>query len=146
MGWQWQQQDHMQITCTWLQTDNHTSTSPVCHINCAKSMEDKPWGKLAASSHAVSVTGGSSSASNCKCVQGSKTDGTNSSCRPVPLKHISSESEHKHDFFVMLHQWWILLFCINFIVCHQTTFWMHYLHSVLYITITTNLMSLYTKY
>jgi len=27
MGWQWHQLDHMQITCTSLQTDNHTSTS-----------------------------------------------------------------------------------------------------------------------
>jgi len=28
MGWQWQwhQQDHMQIICTSLQTDNHAST------------------------------------------------------------------------------------------------------------------------
>ena len=29
MGWQWQQLDHMQIICTLLQTDNHTSTSPL---------------------------------------------------------------------------------------------------------------------
>jgi len=28
MGWQWHQLDHMQITCTSLQTDNHASTSP----------------------------------------------------------------------------------------------------------------------
>jgi len=27
MGWQWHQLDHMQIICTSLQTDNHTSTS-----------------------------------------------------------------------------------------------------------------------
>jgi len=27
MGWKWHQLDHMQITCTSLQTDNHTSTS-----------------------------------------------------------------------------------------------------------------------
>jgi len=26
MGWQWHQLDHMQIICTTLQTDNHTST------------------------------------------------------------------------------------------------------------------------
>ena len=26
-GWQWHQLDHMQITCTSLQTDNHASTS-----------------------------------------------------------------------------------------------------------------------
>jgi len=29
MGWQWHQLDHMQITCTLLQTDNHASTSPL---------------------------------------------------------------------------------------------------------------------
>jgi len=28
-GWQWHQLDHMQIICTLLQTDNHTSTSPL---------------------------------------------------------------------------------------------------------------------
>jgi len=28
MGWQWHQLDHMQIICTTLQTDNHTSTPP----------------------------------------------------------------------------------------------------------------------
>ena len=27
MGWQWHQMDHMQIICTSLQTNNHTSTS-----------------------------------------------------------------------------------------------------------------------
>jgi len=27
MRWQWHQLDHMQIICTSLQTDNHTSTS-----------------------------------------------------------------------------------------------------------------------
>jgi len=27
MGWQWHQLDHMQITCSSLQTDNHASTS-----------------------------------------------------------------------------------------------------------------------
>jgi len=27
IGWQWHQLDHMQIICTSLQTDNHTSTS-----------------------------------------------------------------------------------------------------------------------
>jgi len=26
-GWQWHQMDHMQITCTSLQTDNHASTT-----------------------------------------------------------------------------------------------------------------------
>jgi len=26
-GWQWHQLDHLQIICTSLQTDNHTSTS-----------------------------------------------------------------------------------------------------------------------
>ena len=29
MGWQWHQLEHMQIICTSLQTDNHTSTSPL---------------------------------------------------------------------------------------------------------------------
>jgi len=29
MGWQWHQLDHMQIICTLLQTDNHTSTFSV---------------------------------------------------------------------------------------------------------------------
>jgi len=29
MGWQWHQLDHMQITCTSLQTDNHTSNLPL---------------------------------------------------------------------------------------------------------------------
>jgi len=28
-GWQWHQLDHMQIICTSLQPDNHTSTSPL---------------------------------------------------------------------------------------------------------------------
>jgi len=27
LGWQWHQQEHMQITCTSLQTDNQASTS-----------------------------------------------------------------------------------------------------------------------
>jgi len=27
MGWQWHQLDYLQIICTSLQTDNHTSTS-----------------------------------------------------------------------------------------------------------------------
>ena len=29
MGWQWYKLDHMQIICIRLQTDNHTSTSPL---------------------------------------------------------------------------------------------------------------------
>jgi len=29
MGWQWHQQNHMQIICTSLQTDNHSSASPL---------------------------------------------------------------------------------------------------------------------
>jgi len=29
MGWQWHQLDHMQITCSSFQTDNHASTSPL---------------------------------------------------------------------------------------------------------------------
>jgi len=27
MGWQWHQLDHMKIICTWLQTNNHASTT-----------------------------------------------------------------------------------------------------------------------
>jgi len=29
LEWQWHQLDHMQLTCTVLQTDNHASTSPI---------------------------------------------------------------------------------------------------------------------
>jgi len=29
MGWQWHQLDHMQIICTLLHTDNHTTTPPL---------------------------------------------------------------------------------------------------------------------
>ena len=29
MGWQWHQLDHMQIICTSLQRDKHTSASPL---------------------------------------------------------------------------------------------------------------------
>jgi len=29
MGWQWQQQDRVQLICTSLQTDNHASISPL---------------------------------------------------------------------------------------------------------------------
>jgi len=29
MVWQWHQLDHTQIICTFLQTDNHSSTSPL---------------------------------------------------------------------------------------------------------------------
>jgi len=32
MGWHWNQLDHMQIICTWLQTGNHASTSPVSFL------------------------------------------------------------------------------------------------------------------
>ena len=32
MGWQWHQLDHMQIICTFLQTDNHASTSPLSFL------------------------------------------------------------------------------------------------------------------
>jgi len=32
MGWQWHQLDHMQIICTSLQTDNHTSNSPLSFL------------------------------------------------------------------------------------------------------------------
>jgi len=33
MGWQWHQLDHMQIICTLLQADNHTSTSSLIFID-----------------------------------------------------------------------------------------------------------------
>jgi len=33
-GWQWHQLDHMQITCTSLQTDNHASTSSLNYFTC----------------------------------------------------------------------------------------------------------------
>jgi len=49
MGWQWHQLDHMQITCTTLQTDNHASTqsfiflqdgcSSWCPTNSAKALK-----------------------------------------------------------------------------------------------------------
>jgi len=49
MSWQWHHLDHMQITCTSLQTDNHASTSslnflqagcsPWCSNNNVKAME-----------------------------------------------------------------------------------------------------------
>jgi len=29
IGWQWHQLDHIQIICSLLQTDNHTSSSPL---------------------------------------------------------------------------------------------------------------------
>jgi len=32
MGWQRHHLDHMQIICTSLQTDNHTSTSPLSFV------------------------------------------------------------------------------------------------------------------
>jgi len=35
MGWQWHQQDHMQIICTSLQTDNHASISPLDFLQAA---------------------------------------------------------------------------------------------------------------
>jgi len=52
VGWQWHQLDHMQIICISLQTDNHTSTSPLhlqagcpCHptnsIKALKAEEEK---------------------------------------------------------------------------------------------------------
>ena len=31
MRWQWHQLDHMEITCTLLQTDNHACTSPLSY-------------------------------------------------------------------------------------------------------------------
>ena len=32
MGWQWHQLDHMQIICTWLQTDNQANTTPLSFL------------------------------------------------------------------------------------------------------------------
>jgi len=32
MEWQWHQQDHMQVICTSLQTDNHPSTSSLSFL------------------------------------------------------------------------------------------------------------------
>ena len=39
MGWQWHQLDHMQITWTSLQTDNHASTSPL-NFYCPDALPD----------------------------------------------------------------------------------------------------------
>jgi len=39
MGWKWHQQDHMEIICISLQTDNHTSTSS---LNCLYRMDALP--------------------------------------------------------------------------------------------------------
>jgi len=36
MRWQWHQQDHMQIICISLQTDNHASTLPILSIKTKK--------------------------------------------------------------------------------------------------------------
>jgi len=51
MRWQWHQLNHMQITCTLLQTDNHTSTSSLnflqagcsswCPTNSVKALKAK---------------------------------------------------------------------------------------------------------
>jgi len=42
MGWQWHQLDYMQIICTSLQTDNHTSTSSWArHFSCCPTNSGK---------------------------------------------------------------------------------------------------------
>jgi len=53
MVWQWHQLDHMQIICTSLQTDNHTSTLPLkflharcpscCPTNSIKALKNSYW-------------------------------------------------------------------------------------------------------
>jgi len=49
-GWQWHQLDHMQIICHSLQTDNHTSTSPLSFyrpdaLPATQSTASKHWNK-----------------------------------------------------------------------------------------------------
>jgi len=44
--WQWHQLDHMQV-CTLLQTDNHTSTPPLCFYR----LDALPAAKPTASKH-----------------------------------------------------------------------------------------------
>jgi len=36
MGWHWHQLDHMQIICTSLHTDNHTSPSPLRFLQAGR--------------------------------------------------------------------------------------------------------------
>jgi len=53
MGWQWHQLDHLQIVCTSLQTDNHTSTTSSnflqagCSSQQRQSTEGNPVGQRA---------------------------------------------------------------------------------------------------
>jgi len=53
VGWQWHQLDHMQITCTSLQTDNHGRTSSLNFTGgmlfvtpnqqCRKELNKRAW-------------------------------------------------------------------------------------------------------
>jgi len=47
IGWQWHQLDHTQLICTSLQTDNHTSTSPLTFYR----LDAFPAAQLTASKH-----------------------------------------------------------------------------------------------
>jgi len=49
MGWQWHQLDHMQIICTSLQIDNHTSTSPLSFCR----LDALPAAQPTASKHCI---------------------------------------------------------------------------------------------
>ena len=40
MGWQWHQLDHMQIICTSLKIDNHSSTSSLNYFTCSNALPD----------------------------------------------------------------------------------------------------------
>jgi len=51
MGWQWHQLDHVQIIWTSLQTDNHSSTSPLSFyrpdaLPAAQPIVPKHWNSL----------------------------------------------------------------------------------------------------
>jgi len=51
MGWQWHHLHHMQIICSSLQADNHTSTSPLnfykpCALPAAQSTVSKHLSEL----------------------------------------------------------------------------------------------------
>jgi len=52
MEWQWHQLDHMQIICTSLQTDNHTSISTLSFYRS----DDLPAGQPTASTHCPEAT------------------------------------------------------------------------------------------
>jgi len=46
MGWQWHQLDHMQIICTWMQTDNHASSSSLSCLQAGRYSIDQLPGLL----------------------------------------------------------------------------------------------------